>query len=78
MNMRLDYCTSVTFRSDDAPEAETKNLVGDMVRLNTPVPECGDRSNLDAVDKVGAFFFLCLPLFHAVYFRLFIIRLLEL
>lgn len=65
--MRLDYCTSVTFRSGDAPEAETKNLVGDMVRLNTPAPECDGRSNIDTVDKVGAFLF-----FVSLFFTLFV------
>lgn len=83
VNMRLDYSTSVTFRSDDAPEAETKNLVGDMVRLNTPAPEGGDNADAGGdvgagrLDKVWRLSVLCFVFFFLVLCSFFVLQLLD-
>lgn len=45
--MRVSYETDVGLRMEDSPEAQTSNLVGDMIRLNSPCPSDVGDSDVD-------------------------------
>ena len=51
--MRVSYETEVGLRMEDAPEAETRNLVGDMIRLNSPCPSDVSDSDVHAREGVA-------------------------
>lgn len=46
--MRVSYETEVCLRMEDTPEAKTSNLVGDMIRDNSPYPSDVSDSDVDA------------------------------
>ena len=45
--MRVSYETEVGLRMEDTPEAKTSNLVGDMIRDNSPYPSDVSDSDVD-------------------------------